>query len=92
MQSKTDFLVSCFVKFLSSGNRSSKVLGHLSGLSSALFVIFQEERIAEASYPYKCLLAVWLSRDLSGLEGKSILPNRGGNKDAEGYPSRNAQT
>lgn len=54
MQSETDFLVAFLV--LRSRNRSSKVLGHLSGLFSALLVIFQkEDGRAEASAHYECL-------------------------------------
>lgn len=73
IQSEANFPFSLFIIVLRKRNRSLKVLWPLSGLFSALFIVFQEEReIAEASH-----LAVWHQRDLSDLERKSILLRRG---------------
>lgn len=73
IQSEANFPFSLFIIVLRKRNRSLKVLWPLSGLFSALFIVFQEEKeIAEASHP-----VVWHQRDLSDLERKSILLRRG---------------
>lgn len=87
MQSEANFPVSLCVIVLRKRNRSLKVLGPLSELFSALFIVFQEEKeTAEASHP-----AVWHQRDLSDLERMSIPLSRGRNKDPKCCHSRNLQ-